>query len=260
MLVADDLVAENIVVDFGGVRAVDGVDLTLAEGEVLGLVGPNGSGKTTLLNALCGIVRATGSLTVAGEPVRLGSPRAAGSAGIARVFQAPQILEELSVRENVVLAVPDRTGRGLAGAWIRRRTMARAERDRLRAADRALDVVGLGTLGDAGSGVLSYGQRRLVELARAVAAGPRVLLLDEPSAGLNDAETAQLGALITELRAGITSIAVVDHKVDFLDGICDRMVVLEQGRTVADGPPSVIWRDERVVRAYLGTRAHAPDR
>ncbi|MFC5950378.1 ABC transporter ATP-binding protein [Pseudonocardia lutea] len=250
--------AEGITVDFGGVRAVDDVGLSLAAGEVKGLVGPNGSGKTTLLNAVCGVVRARGTLTVAGEPVPLGRPHAVQRAGIARVFQAPQILEELSVLENIALGSPDRRGAGLPGAWLLRRRMVRAERDRWRAAEEALGTVGLERVGDAEAGVLSYGQRRLVELARALVTRPQVLLLDEPSAGLNDVETEALTALLVRVRETVPAIAVVDHKIRFLDALCDRLLVLENGRAVAEGTPDAVWSDERVVRAYLG-RADARD-
>ncbi len=253
------LTAEQITVAFGGVRAVDDVSLEVADGELLGLVGPNGSGKTTLLNAVCGIVPASGSLTVAGRAVRLGRLGAARRAGLARVFQAPQTYGELSCLDNVLLAAPDPGLRGLAGAWLARPAMWRRERARWSAGLAALETVGLADRALEPSAALSYGQRRLLELARALAGRPAVLLLDEPSAGLNDAETASLAALLRSVRADGQTLVVVDHKIDFLDALCDRLVVLELGRVIARGTPAEVWADERVISAYLGVPADAGD-
>jgi ABC-type branched-subunit amino acid transport system ATPase component len=253
------LTAEEVTVAFGGVRAVDRVSLEVAGRELLGLVGPNGSGKTTLLNAICGIVPASGSLTVCGRPVRLGRPGAARRAGIARVFQAPQTYAELSCVDNVLLATPDGALRGLTGAWPARPLMWRREKARWSCALAALDTVGLADRALEPAASLSYGQRRLLELARGLAGEPSVLLLDEPSAGLNDGETAALAGLLRQVRAGGTTLVVVDHKIDFLDALCDRLVVLELGRVIAQGVPAEVWRDERVISAYLGVPADAGD-
>jgi branched-chain amino acid transport system ATP-binding protein len=244
--------AEEISVAFGGVRAVSSVSLELREDELLGLVGPNGSGKTTFLNAVCGVVAAKGSLTVDGAPVRLGRPRAAWRAGIARVFQAPQTFEALSCLENVLLSSSDTLYRGLTGAWLVRPLMWREERRRWARAMQALELVGLPHLATAPAAMLTYGQRRLLELARALAGDPKVLLLDEPSAGLNDAETAALGDRLTDVRSTGVALLLVDHKVDFIDLLCDRIVVLELGQVIAEGPPQEVWRDRRVMSAYLG--------
>jgi ABC-type branched-subunit amino acid transport system ATPase component len=243
--------ADDVSVTFGGVRAVDGVTLELGD-ELLGLVGPNGSGKTTFLNALCGVVPAHGRLTVDGAVVPFGRPRAAWRAGIARVFQAPQAFVELSCLENVLLTSADTRHRGVTGAWLSRPAMWRHERVRWGRAVAALERVGLGELVLAPAALLSYGQRRLLELARALAGDPRVLLLDEPSAGLNDAETAGLAELLQAVRADGTSLLLVDHKVDFLDVLCDRIVVLELGAVIAEGTPETVWQHEQVINAYLG--------
>jgi len=245
------LQAEQISVSFGGVRAVSEVSLTLDTGELLGLVGPNGSGKTTFLNAICGVVEAQGQLTVDGARVPLGRPRAAWRAGIARVFQAPQTFEALTCLENVLLSSADAKMRGVGGAWIARPVMWTRERRRWARAMEALDVVGLAPLATSPAAMLSYGQRRLLELARALAGDPKVLLLDEPSAGLNDPETAALADLLRRVREGL-SLLLIDHKVDFLDMLCDRIVVLELGVVIAEGTPQDVWRDKRVMSAYLG--------
>jgi ABC-type branched-subunit amino acid transport system ATPase component len=252
------LKADDITVAFGGVRAVDGVSLEVTEGELLGLVGPNGSGKTTFLNAVCGIVPARGSLTVAGSAVRLGRPTAARRAGVARVFQAPQVYGELSCLDNVLLSTSDRRWRGLAGAWPGRPLMWRHERLRWAKAMEALETVGIAGQATEPAARLSYGGQRLLELARALAGDPVVLLLDEPSAGLNDGETADLATLLGEVRAAGNTLVIVDHKIDFLDALCDRLVVLELGQVIARGRPDEVWRDERVISAYLGKSLEEP--
>lgn len=251
------LSAEGITVTFGGVTAVNEVSLELAADELLGLVGPNGSGKTTFLNAVCGVVPARGRLSIGGRTVRLGHPRASWRAGVARVFQAPQTFTQLSCLENVLLSSADQSLRGVGGAWLARPGMVRHERARWAKAVEALELVGLGEMATAPSSLLTYGQQRLLELARALVGEPRVLLLDEPSAGLNDAETMSLGHLLRDVRAGGVALLVIDHKVDFLDLLCDRIVVLELGSVIAEGTPDVVWRDRRVMSAYLGIRDDA---
>jgi ABC-type branched-subunit amino acid transport system ATPase component len=251
------LTADGVSVSFGGVRAVSDVSLEVGPDELLGLVGPNGSGKTTFLNAICGIVPAKGALEVDGAEVPLGRPRAAWRAGLARVFQAPQAFEALSCLENVLLSSADPAMRGVTGAWVVRPDMWRRERRRWARAMDALDVVGLAGYALQPAAMLTYGQRRLLELARALAADPKVLLLDEPSAGLNDAETAGLGDLLRQVRGGGLALLLIDHKVDFIDLLCDRIVVLELGQVIAEGPPQDVWRDRRVMSAYLGVRDDA---
>jgi ABC-type branched-subunit amino acid transport system ATPase component len=253
------LTAQGITVAFGGVRAVDDVSLDVEPGELLGLVGPNGSGKTTLLNAVCGLVPARGTLTVAGSPVRLGRPAAARRAGVGRVFQAPQAYGELSCLDNVLLSTSDRAMRGLIGAWPARPMMWRHERGRWARAMEALELVGIADQATEPAAVLSYGGLRLLELARALAGDPKILLLDEPSAGLNDGETTSLAALLREVRAAGNTLVVVDHKIDFLDALCGRLVVLELGAVIARGRPDEVWRDSRVISAYLGGSADAAD-
>jgi ABC-type branched-subunit amino acid transport system ATPase component/ABC-type branched-subunit amino acid transport system permease subunit len=246
------LEADDIAVSFGGVRAVDGVSLTLYDGEILGLVGPNGSGKTTFLNALTGIVDASGSVKVLGSPVQLGRPGRVRKFGILRTFQAPQTYAHLTCLEDVLLSTPNRTNSGMASAWFVRPRSNREERARWEAAAAALARVGLADVADELTSRLSYGQRRLLELARAINAQPRALMLDEPSAGLNSAETEQLAGYLQQLKVDGVPILLVDHKLDFITSLCDRVAVLELGHLVAVGPAATVFADQRVVDAYLG--------
>lgn len=244
--------AEDIGVAFGALRAVDGIDLVVAEGEAVGMVGPNGSGKSTFLNAITGVVRAHGMLQVGGRTVPLGRPQAVRRAGVARTFQTPQIFAELTCIENVLLADAERRATGLVGAWLGRPAMWRHERARWVRAMAVLDRVGLADRAEDEAGLLSYGQQRLLELARSLVGEPRVLLADEPSAGLNAAETGELAALLGGLHRDGVSLLVVDHKIDFIESVATRVVVLQLGRVIAEGPPAEVWQHAEVVDAYLG--------
>lgn len=251
------LEAVDIAVDFGGVRAVDDVSFRVEHGELLGLVGPNGSGKTSLLNAVTGTVPThSGRLLIDGEHASLGDPRRIRRAGILRTFQVPQTFLRLTCVENVLLSMDDRRGSGLLSAWLARWRMWRGERERAAKAVEALASVGLEDLAPMPAHGLAYGQQRLLGLARSIAAEPRILLLDEPSAGLNDRESEHLAGILLSLRAQGMALVVVDHKIDFLNSICDRLMALQLGRVIATGQPDAVWRDSQVVEAYLGrTRA-----
>lgn len=246
------LVADDIRVQFGGVRAVDGVSLSVLEDEILGLVGPNGSGKTTFLNALTGVVPASGSVEVHGAGVPFGKPWRVRRLGVVRTFQAPQTYIHLTCLEDVLLSAPDRTLSGMTAACSVRPAMISRERARWDDAAAALEQVGLGDVAEDPTARLSYGQRRLLELARAINAQPRILLLDEPSAGLDASETEQLAEHLRNLQREGVSMLLVDHKLDFITSLCDRIAVLELGQLVAVGAADTVFEDQRVVDAYLG--------
>jgi ABC-type branched-subunit amino acid transport system ATPase component len=246
------LEASGVDVRFGGVRAVREVSLSVAQHEIVGLVGPNGSGKSTFLNALTGVVPAAGSLKVDGETVKLGRPAKARVAGLLRTYQTPQIYTALSCVENVMLAMAPRHWMGAGAAISARRRMLGAERNRYTTAVEVLSQVGLADLAAAPAAGLSYGDRRILELARAVAGEPKVLMLDEPSAGLNERETARVGTILAEFRTAGLTLLVVDHKIEFVTQLCDRVVVLSLGEVIAQGLPADVWCDQQVIDAYLG--------
>ena len=246
------LTTERLGMSFGGVKALDDVSLLVPAGSVLGLVGPNGSGKSTFLNAVGGFVAATGTVTIDGTPLRLRDPRAARQAGVLRTFQTPQLYDPLTCLENVLLADPDRKAGGILAACLGRPFVIGRERARWQRARQALERVSLGSRAATAAGRITFSERRRLELARALVATPKLLLLDEPTAGLNDAETAQFGTLLRDLSSDTMAIVVVDHKIDFIDRLCDQVVVLELGKVIAQGPAKLVWADERVIDAYLG--------
>lgn len=248
------LAVRDIRVAFGGVTAVDGVSFTVGAGHALAVIGPNGSGKTTLLNAVGGLLAASGTVELNGRLLERTKPVALARAGIARTFQTPQVIDHLSCLDNVLLASADQRSRGLAAAWIGRPAMMRAERDRWRAGSASLARFGLGEMAEVPASRLTYGQRRWLELARVAVAQPRYLLADEPSAGLNDAETDELAAHLRSFCAQGVGVVLVDHKVDFLRAVADSAIVLALGRLVAEAPIDRVWDLPEVQVAYLGSR------
>jgi branched-chain amino acid transport system ATP-binding protein len=234
------LKTQGISVHFQGVRALDGVDLTLPEGEVLGLLGPNGAGKTTLVNVMTGYLRPTqGRLLLNGEMVNGLPPEALARRGIARTFQSVRLFRRLSVFENVeAAALTLHTRRGRA-------------RD---AAREALAFLGLEHIGHRRAGALAYADERRVGIARALALEPRFLLLDEPAAGMTEAECETLSRLIAKLpqRFGC-GVLLIEHNVSVVIAVCRNIHVLDNGRTLATGAIAAVRKDPAVIAAYLGT-------
>jgi branched-chain amino acid transport system permease protein len=230
---------------FGGVRAVADLSLEIREGELVGLVGPNGSGKTTLVNLLSGSLRPTsGRVLVAGRDVTTLPPHRIAHAGVARTYQIPRPFASMTVRDNVAMAV-------MFGRVPGQLAHAR------RVAAEHLAVVGLDHLADAYPSALTLHQRQLLEMARALATAPKVLLLDEALAGLNPAEIDNAVAVIRRIHAGGVSIVIVEHLLRVVKALSTRVVVLDRGSCLADGDPETVLADPAVVAAYLGRRAHA---
>ena len=230
----------DLTVRFGGVTPLDGMTVTFDSG-TCGLIGPNGAGKTTFFNVLSGFVRPThGSVRAFGEDLLAMPHYKRARWGLRRTFQTEQAIEELSVADNVALAHEH----SRRSSWVSRRA------DVLE----ALDFVGLEVAPDVKVETLGARERRLVEIARAVVGRPRVLLLDEPAAGLPDAETEQLGHVIRGIPEYTGALAVlVDHDMSLVSACCEKTAVLDFGKLIAAGPTSAVLRDENVVRAYLGT-------
>jgi len=242
--------------NFGGVRALEKLDLTIASGELVGLIGPNGSGKTTAFNLLTGVLRPSGGRIVfRGQDVTGNRPEQNARLGMARTFQNIRLFRDLPVIDNVAVGLHMRHG---AGFWPTMLRIPAAARSETVIRDRAREVLAVLDLGHrAGDLVadLPYGDQRKVEFARALATEPSLLLLDEPSAGMNPQETAELGATIARLHAqlGLT-IVLVEHDMKMIMTHCQRILVMHQGQILAEGSPEQIQKDSRVIEAYLGRR------
>jgi branched-chain amino acid transport system ATP-binding protein len=247
------LTAREVTKSFGGHRAVDAFSFTLARGAIGGLVGPNGAGKTTLFNCLAGALEPTsGQVKLDGRDITGASPDRVFAAGLARTFQIPRPFPEMSVLDNVMLAPRGQSGERFLANWLRPRAVAQQERAVQAAARHWLDFVGLSALAAEPARVLSGGQRKLLELARVMVAEPKLVLLDEPGAGVNPALLDQIVDRVAALnRQGVTFL-VIEHNMDLVATLCNPVMVMAQGRMLAQGPADAVLRDERVVQAYLG--------
>ena len=246
------LAIHDVTVRFGGLTALDGVSLTAAPRQITGIIGPNGAGKTTLLNTACGFVRPqSGTVSFDGHVLNgLGTHRLAGL-GIARTLQGVGLFAGLTVIENVMIGA---TPGARAGVWSALFGLPRSDRDERRLRQRALDALdrlGVADLADRKPDTLSYGLRKRVALARALAAEPRLILLDEPASGLPENELPELGDLIRDLTTE-AGVVVIEHRMDLVMSVCDTIYVLDFGKLIASGPPAEIQVNPAVNAAYLG--------
>ncbi len=249
----DTLGLRGIVLHFGNVRAIDGVDLDVLPGRVHGLIGPNGSGKTTVLNVISGFYAASaGTLTLGSVPLLAGMPRLRAGRGIARTFQTPRIIGEASVLQNVMIGGTIEGKGTFLESLLTLPRHRRDQRDIAAAARALLEVVGLEALADVRADRLQHSELRFIEIARALMLQPDFLLLDEPAAGLSSDEIERLGALIKAISRHGTGVLLVEHHADLIFAICDQVTVLNLGRVLAAGTPDEIRAHKEVVSAYLG--------
>ncbi len=243
----------GVTVRFGGHQALSEVSLDVDAGQIVGLIGPNGAGKTTLFNAVCGVVTPNaGSVRLGGRDIsRLATHRRA-RLGLGRTFQRLEVFSSLSVADNVRVGVEIRRTWEMRGSTSRQFLAGDAKLPQQAEVDLILDRLGLSGLADVPVGSLPTGQARLVELGRALAARPSVLLLDEPASGLDEAETRDFGALLTELAAAGLGILLVEHDVGLVMEVCEHIYVLDFGSVIASGDPETVRSNEAVLAAYLG--------
>nr|WP_305794497.1 ABC transporter ATP-binding protein [Halomarina rubra] len=244
---------DGLVKDFGGLRALDDLSVSVDRGELVGVMGPNGAGKSTFFNCVSGVVAPdAGTVRFDGEDVTGDAPESLAKTGLVRTFQRTRELETMTVRDNVRLAAPDQRGERALPALLRTSGMREEEQAVRDRADELIEAFELDHLKDEYSGALSGGQRKLLELARVLMLDPEVLLLDEPFAGVNPTLTNEIAGRIADLNDEGMTVVIIEHELETLTELVDRLVVLEQGSLLVEGEPAAVLADERVIEAYLG--------
>ncbi|MGK9054569.1 ABC transporter ATP-binding protein [Neorhizobium petrolearium] len=246
----------NAVRSFSAVRAVDDVSFTAEPGRITGLIGPNGAGKTTLFNAIAGELAVdSGEITLDAERIDGLPPYKVFSRGLARTFQIPRPFAGMTVLENVMLVPAGQHGERFWNTWLRPGLVAREEKTNLEKARAIIEFCGLSPVEKQLAGAISGGQQKLVELARALMADPRIILLDEPGAGVNPALLDTIVDRIVELNKRGMTFLIIEHNMDFIMSLCDKVVVMAAGKVIAEGLPEQVRADRMVVDAYLGGAA-----